>query len=50
MLVKLTMYHEKRGYHAIVKRMDNKRYLQLLSRVGEKDGQVELLRIEILEE
>lgn len=50
MLVKLLMYHDTQGYQSIVKRMDKRRYQRLLERIGEKDGQVELLKIEILEE
>lgn len=50
MLVKLLMYHDTQGYQSIVKRMDKGRYQRLLERIGEKDGQVELIKLTILEE
>lgn len=49
MIVKITMHHDRKGWHSIIKRIDKARYKRLLEKVGEKEGAVELVNLEILE-
>lgn len=49
MIVKITMYHDRNGWKAITKRVDKATYKRLLEKVGEKEGRVELVNLEIVE-
>lgn len=43
------MHHDRKGWHSITKRVDKATYKRLLEKVGEKEGRVELVNLEILE-
>lgn len=48
MLVKLILKHDTQGYQTLFKTMSLDRYKRLHDKVGEKDGKVELIRLEIV--
>lgn len=49
MLVKLFMYSKKQGHKTVTKRMSSKQFQRLQNKLGIVENDVELYRIEILE-